>query len=72
MLRKVINPFLFLPFALFINSPNTLSSETKLHKKEVLEEKVNYPFISYRKIEKIILNNPELQSLQNLDQKMMD
>ena len=66
MLRKVINPFLFLPFALFINSPNTLSSETKLHKKEVLEEKVNYPFISYRKIEKIILNNPELQSLQNL------
>ena len=66
MLRRVINPILFLPLALCINSINVLSSETKNYIDNVLEEKSNNPFISYQEIEKIILNNQELKSLQNL------
>ena len=66
MLRRVINPILFLPLALCINSLNLLSSETKNYIDNVLEEKSNNPFISYQDIEKIILNNQELKSLQNL------
>ena len=66
MLRRVINPILFLPLALSINSVNVLSSETKSYVDNVLEEKSNNPFISYQDIEKIILNNQELKSLQNL------
>jgi len=67
MLRRVINPFLFLPIALSINSINVLSSETKNYIDNVLEEKSNNPFISYQDIEKIVLNNnQELISLQNL------
>ena len=67
MLRKVINPILLLPLALFINpSLDILSSETKDYVDEVLEEKSNTTFIDYYEIEKIILNNPELKSLQNL------
>ena len=66
MLRKVINPILFLPIALCINSPNVLSSEPKNLIDQVLEEKSNKTFISYQDIEKIILNNQELKSLQNL------
>jgi len=66
MLRRVINPFLFLPLALNISSINVLSSETKNYIDNVLEEKPNNTFVDYQEIEKIILNNPELQSLQNL------
>jgi len=66
MIRRVINPILFLPLALCINSINVLSSETKDYIDNVLEEKPNKPFISYQEIEKIILNNEELKSLQNL------
>ena len=66
MLRKVINPILFLPIALCISSPNVLSSEPKNYIDQVLEEKSNKIFISYQDIEKIILNNNELKSLQNL------
>ena len=66
MLRRVINPFLFLPLTLSINSINVLSSETKNYIDNVLEEKSNNPFISYQEIEKIVLNNQELKSLQNL------
>ena len=66
MLRRVINPILFLPLALCINSINVLSSETKNYIDNVLEEKSNNPFISYQEIEKIVLNNQELKSLQNL------
>ena len=72
MLRRVINPILFLPLTLSINSNNVLSSETKNYIDNVLEEKSNNPFISYQEIEKIVLNNQELKSLQNLDLKMMD
>ncbi|MDA9745793.1 TolC family protein [Prochlorococcus sp. AH-736-K20] len=66
MLRRVINPFLFLPLALSINSINVLSSETKNYIDNVLEEKSNITFVDYLDIEKIILNNQELISLQNL------
>ena len=66
MLRRVINPILFLPLALCINSVNVLSSETKNYIDNVLEEKSNITFVDYQEIEKIILNNQELKSLQNL------
>ena len=66
MFRKIINPFLLLPIALCINSLNVISSETNSYVDEVLEEKSNKLFISYREIENIILSNQELKSLQNL------
>ena len=66
MLRRVINPFLFLPLALSINSIAVLSSETKNYIDNVLEEKSNITFVDYQEIEKIILNNQELKSLKNL------
>ena len=66
MLRRVINPFLFLPLALSLNSINVISSETKNYIDNVLEEKSNITFVNYQEIEKIILNNQELKSLQNL------
>jgi len=66
MLRRVINPILFLPFALSINSINVLSSETKNNIDNVLEEKSNITFVDYQEIEEIVLNNQELKSLENL------
>jgi len=66
MLRRVINPFLFLHLAISINSINVLSSETKNYIDNVLEEKPNITFIDYQEIGKIIVNNQELKSLQNL------
>ena len=66
MFRRVINPILFLPLAIFINSLNVQSSEKTDNKKNVLNEKLNKPFISYEEIEKIILNNQELKSLRKL------
>ena len=65
MLRKVINPFLFLPLALFFNPPNVSSTEIKDYIDNVLEEKPNNSYVSYQEIEKIILNNHELKALQN-------
>ena len=66
MLKKVINSILFLPFALLINSPDVLPNEKKVLIDQVSEEKSNIPFIGYLEIEKHILNNQELKSLQNL------
>ncbi len=66
MLRRVINPFLFLPLTLSINSINVISSETKNYIDNVLEEKSNITFVDHQEIEKIVLNNQELKSLQNL------
>ena len=66
MLKKVINPILFLPVALFIHSLEVLSNEKKSLIDKVLEEKSNKPFITYQDIEKIVLNNEELKSLENL------
>jgi len=66
MLRRVINPFLLLPLTLSMNTFNVLSSEIKNYIDNVLEEKSNTTFVDYQEIEKIILNNQELQSLQNL------
>ena len=66
MLRRVINPALLLPIALCINSVNVLSSETKNFIDEVLEEELNKPYINYQDIEKIVLNNQELKSIQKI------
>ncbi len=66
MLRKVINPILFLPLALCINTSNILSSETKNYQSKGLEEELNRTFLDYKEIEKIVLNNQELKSLQKL------
>ena len=66
MLRKVINPFLLLPLTLSMNTFNVLSSEIRNYIDNVLEEKSNISFVDYEEIEKIILNNQELKSLQNL------
>jgi len=66
MLRKVINPILFLPLALCTYSLNVLSNETTDYIDKVLKEKADAPYINYEGIEKIILNNQELKSLQNL------
>ena len=66
MLKKIINPILFLPLALFINSLEVLSNEKKDLIDKILEEKSNTPFISYQEIENLVLKNKELKSLQNL------
>ena len=66
MLRRVINPFLLLPLTLSMNTFNVLSSETKNYIDNVLEEKLNITFVDYQEIEKLVLNNQELKSLQNL------
>ena len=66
MLRRVINPFLLLPLTLSMNIFNVLSSQTKNYIDNVLEEKSNITFVDYQEIEKLILNNQELKSLQNL------
>jgi hypothetical protein len=66
MIRRIINPILLLPVALCINSVGVLSSETKNNIDYVLEDKSNITFIDYQEIEKIVLNNQELKSLQNL------
>ena len=66
MLRKVINPILFLPLALCINFPTALSYETKDYIDKDLEEKTDKLFINYQDLEKYVLNNQELKSLQNL------
>jgi len=66
MLRRVINPILLLPLTLSINSFNVLSSETKNYIDNILEEKSNITFVDYQEIEKLVLNNQELKSLQNL------
>ena len=66
MLRREINPFLLLPLILSMNTFNVLSSETKNYIDNVLEEKSNITFVDYQEIEKLVLNNQELKSLQNL------
>ena len=66
MLKKIINPILFLPLALFINSLEVRSNEKKDLIDKVLEEKSSKPFITYQEIENLVLNNEELKSLQNL------
>ena len=66
MLRKVINPLLLFPLTLSMNTFNVLSSETKNYIDNVLEEKSNITFVDYQEIEKLVLNNQELKSLQNL------
>ena len=66
MLRRVINPFLLLPLTLSMNTFNVISSETKNYIDNVLEEKSDITFVDYQDIKKIVLNNPELKSLESL------
>jgi len=66
MLRRVINPILSLPLALFINSVDVLSSQNRDYIDKVLQEKSDKPFINHQEIKNIILNNQELKSLKNL------
>ena len=66
MLKKLIKLLLYFPLALLINPLSVESSETKDFIDNVLEEKSNKPFINHEEIEKIILNNEELKSLENL------
>jgi len=66
MLRRVINPLLLLPLTLSMNTFSILGSETKNYIDNVLEEKSNITFVDYQEIEKLVLNNQELKSLQNL------
>ncbi len=66
MLRRVINPFLLLPLTLSMNTFYVLSSETKNNIDNILEEKSNIAFVDYKEIEKLVLNNQELKSLQKL------
>ena len=66
MLKKVINAIIFLPLALYINTFKVLSSETKNFIDKELEEEPKKLVISYEEIEKIVLENLELKSLQNL------
>ena len=66
MLKKVIYQIILLPLALLINSPSVISIEREDDSNTILEEKSNTPFISYHDLEKIVLNNQELKSLQNL------
>ncbi|MBO6978206.1 MAG: TolC family protein [Prochlorococcus marinus XMU1428] len=66
MFRRVIKPILFLPLALSIKSINVLSSETNDYIDNVLGEKPKIIFVDYKGIQKIVLNNQELKSLQNL------
>ena len=66
MLKKVINTILFLPLALISNSLEIKANEKQEFLDKVLENKSNKPFITYEDIEKIVLNNNELKSLQNL------
>ena len=66
MLKKVINPILFLPVALFINSLEVIPNQKTNFIEKVLDENSNITLITYEEIEKIISNNQELKSLQNL------
>ena len=66
MLRRIINPILLLPLTLSFNTVNVLSSATKNYIDNVLEEKSNITFVDYQEIEKLVLNNQELKSLQSL------
>ena len=66
MLRRVINPFLLLPLTISMNTFDVLSSEIKNYIDNVLEEKSNITFVDYQEIEKLVLNNQELKSLEKL------
>ena len=67
MLRKLINPILFLPFALLITTPKSILSEEKNSIDKIIEETEDRIFIDLKEIEKIISNNEELKSLKELE-----
>ena len=55
-----------MPLTLSMNTFNVQSNETKNYTDNILEEKSNITFVNYQEIEKLVLNNQELKSLQNL------
>ncbi len=67
MLRKLINPLLFLPLTLFFTNSEIISSESKNSFNELSEEKKDKLLINYQEIESIISNNEELKSLKELE-----
>ena len=67
MLRKLINPILFLPLAIFFSTPKTILSEPKNSIDAIIEDTGNKIFIDYEEIETIISNNQELKSLKELE-----
>ena len=65
MLRKKIKFILFLPISLYITSQNAISNEIK-DTKLISEKKEDEFLIDYKDINKLILNNYELKSLEEL------
>ncbi len=66
MIRKIINPILFLPLALGFIFQKALLSQTQSNVDEVLQEKEDKILIGYENIDIIISNNQELKSLSEL------
>ena len=66
MLKKIINPILFLNLTLCIISQKDTLSATNNYIDEVLEEKEDQIFIDYQEIERIILKNEQLKSFKEL------
>ena len=67
MVRRLINPILFLPLSFYFIAQKAIVGETKSYIDEVLEEKENKIYIDHKEIKKIISNNnQELKSLKSL------
>ena len=66
MLRKIVNPILFLPLTIFITFQRSILSESNNYSKINSEKKDNKILINYKKINEIISNNQELKSLEEL------
>ena len=57
MVRRLINPILFLPLSFYFIAQKAIVGETKSYIDEVLEEKENKIYIDHKEIKKIISNN---------------
>ncbi len=66
MFRKIINPILFLQLVMCLTFQKSLISKQNNYIDKVLEDKGDNIFIDYSEIEKIIINNQELKSFQEL------
>ena len=65
MLRRVINPFLFLPIALSINSINVLSSETKNKIYNNLGEAIYIPSIMLKLNTDLFLDDKNIAEVES-------
>ena len=66
MLRKIVNPILFLPLTIFITFQRSILSESNNYSKINSEKKDKKILVNYKKINEIISNNQELKSLEEL------